>query len=169
MMLRVPQYPPPHARLIRRDEGPPMYRMLGYADENNIMSDLCDVIPPGFVGPFATLRLPPNQSIPFGASRFGLPIIPTSYTTVYYDDRFASCSDRYTPCNRMELIPLPEPRLEEILFPEMAIPGTGTQSRTTNDGFLYRKGLPPSRFHTEPDASWRNLNLHSGQHNILGE
>lgn len=165
-MLRVPQYPPAHARLVRLEEGPPMYRMLGYTDENNIMSDLCDVIPPGYIGPFATTRLPPNQSIPFGPSQYGLPIPLFSYTTTYFDDRFVMCSELYTTCNRMEQIPLPEPRVEELSFPEMAVPGTGMQSRMTNSGFLYRKGLAPPRLYTEPDIGWRNLNMHSGYFSV---
>lgn len=160
-MVRTCRHPPPCARLIRLEDGPPMYRMLGYADKNNVMSDLCETAAPGFIGPFATYRLPPNQSLPFGPGRFGLSTHPLAYTTHYFVDCGLQCDFHtlQTPYHRLHKAQLPEARPKEILFPEMAIPGSGVQSRLTDGGFLYQRDLPPPKTYTESESQWRIVNI----------
>lgn len=162
-MQRVPRYPPLHARLIRLEDGPPMYRMLGYADKNNLNYDLCDPPPVGYFGPFAIPRLPTNQPLPFGPGRYGLPSLPLAYSTHYWDNRAYVC-DPYchqTPYHKLTRLGT-APRPEEVIFPEMAVPGTGVQSRVFNSGFLHNPDLHPPRSFSDSDNTWGTLNLHSG-------
>ena len=153
-MQRVKRYPPIDARMVRLEEGPPMYRMLGYADVNNQHSDLCDHPPPGYHGPFSTPRLPPNQQVPFGPGRFGLPSMPLAYTTNYWDERTA-CKHNTTPVIHTAVTPHDRP--EAIYFPEMAVPGTGVCSKFRNSGYQWVRGLPPPRSSDSYTDMWANL------------
>jgi len=148
MNQRVPRYPPRHARMIKLESGPPMYRMLGYADKNNLLSDLCAPCPPpGWAGPFSWPKCI-DQQTKFGPGRFGLPSMPLAYTTSFYDDRAISCD---VLCNRRGGHKMsdkyswntPSERPEAVTFPEMAVPGTGLHSRFKNSGYICDDSLPP--------------------------
>ncbi|XP_013061638.2 uncharacterized protein LOC106051060 isoform X2 [Biomphalaria glabrata] len=163
MMQRVPRYPPLHARLLRLEEGPPMYRMLGYADKNNTHGDLCSLFPAAYYGPFAFPRFPTNQPLPFGPGRFGLPSMPLAYTTHYWDDRRMPCDFycRQTPYHKLHYMRVQPPRPEEVIFPEMAVPGTGVQSTLQDSGLLYKSGLAPPRSFSDEAYTWDTLNISS--------
>lgn len=138
-MERVPRFPPPHARLVRKEEGPPMYRMLGYADLDNRMDDLCTLYPYISVcGPFGQQAMSYNQTVPVGPGRFRLPMAPLPYTTCYWDD-YTFPQHAYVDCrtvNRLYTVP-PETRLEAVCFPERAVPGTGVNSKCVISSCLY--------------------------------
>jgi len=156
-MQRVPRYPPLHARLVRREEGPPMYRMLGYADKNNEHSDLCDPPPPGYHGPFSCPRIVPNQQVHFGPGRFGLPSQPLAFTTTYWDDRIPQCNFESRRCH-LHHCRVPHDRPEAVIFPEMAVPGSGPHSKFKNSGYQYIEGLPPPRSFDNSTIQWATLN-----------
>lgn len=142
MTQRVLRFPPTTARLIRLEEGPPMYRMQGYADHNNRCNDLCFPDPCGFIGPFGLPRWPPNQTVSVGPGRFGLPMTQLAFTTYYWDNRvfpYHSYIDGRT-LNRMYTTPF-ETRPEAVSFPERAVPGTGVNSKCVDSACLYYRGL----------------------------
>lgn len=128
MMRRVCRYPPPNARLIRLEEGPPTYRFLGYADKNNENFDLCNPKCIGYFGPFAFPSLKVNQSLPIGPGRFGLPSHPLPYTTTYWDPVADDCNRNCAKTmriSRRQENERPKYRLDIIDFPQRAIPGIG--------------------------------------------
>ncbi|RUS85506.1 hypothetical protein EGW08_006714 [Elysia chlorotica] len=140
MMQRGPRFPPPSARLIRLEEGPPMFRMLGYADRSNLMSDLADTKPTGFYGPFSIAWPHDQQSVHVGPGRFGLPSQPLAFTTVYWDDNASGGRKRQMRVPRRPYMRLRRgaglpTRPEAEAFPEMAVPGTGVLSRFRDSGY----------------------------------
>ncbi|GFO01011.1 hypothetical protein PoB_002751600 [Plakobranchus ocellatus] len=148
MMQRVPRYPPAHARMIRVEEGPPMYRMLGYADRSNLHWDLTEPTPPGYEGPFAIARAPHEQSVGAGPGRFGLPSQPLAYTTAYWDDKLFSCDPGLArrPHLRIHHNNVLPTRPEAEVFPEMAVPGSGMVSKFRDSGYMFSQWL---------DQPWR--------------
>ncbi|GFR74214.1 hypothetical protein ElyMa_002157200 [Elysia marginata] len=143
MMQRAPRYPPSSARLIRLEEGPPMYRMLGYADRGNLLWDLTEPTPPGYHGPFSVAWPENKQSVHVGPGRFGLPSQPLAYTTLYWDDN-VSDEDKnlmqtpHTPFLLMNSARALATRPAAEVFPEMAVPGSGVMSKFRDSGYIVR-------------------------------
>jgi len=137
-MDRVPRYPPSHGRLVHFEQGPPCYRYLGYADKSNRMCDLRDPcnnpehVSPFVDGPFSIEKLHFQQQMHFGPGRFGLPTHPFPFNTTFWNTR-------RTPCCRSSMklqSELPVERPEAVMLPERMVPGSGTNSRFTNSGFV---------------------------------
>merc|ERR1711874_680995 len=77
------------------------------------------------------------------------------------DDKAASC-DLYcmrTTHNKMHYTRVPDERPEAVIFPEMAVPGTGKTNSFRNSGYQWKQGLAPPRSFCNTTTQWVSLNI----------
>jgi len=153
MYNRVPRYPPMDARMVRIEDGPALYRCLGYNDlvDNEAKERF-----------FAHITNPP-ETLPKSVSITG-PLVRTpiaglqsrlmARNTFYWDPNPKSCHAQIDNCRKIHRNQIPVDRPEARVFPEMAVPGSGMSSMCWNSGYRVLENTPPPNPDCKENAQW---------------